>query len=214
MCGREFDATRQLVTGEAHYRRSGVMGAQRDAQGAVPVALTLQQLEVNLSRGRRENVYTTSLDLVPLDNAALPKCEIDFVWLVTGRYPEPTTIILGECKDRGRKQGEGDGGTLGPTDISNLKAVADALPSKRFESFVLLAKLRAFTPQEIDAAKGLNERYRRRAILLTERELEPWHIYDRTKAKYKIDVYAGSAEQLALATATIYFPEPETPATI
>ncbi len=155
-------------------------------------------------------LYTTSLDLVPNDGSGLPTCEVDFVWLVTGRYPEPTTIILGECKDRGRNRGVGGGGTISPTDIGNLKAVADALPSKRFQSFVLLAKLCPFTPEEIHSAKNLNERFHRRAILLTARELEPWHIYERTKAEFKIDAYASSAEQLALATATMYFPDPAT----
>jgi hypothetical protein len=210
MCGREYDATRQLVTDETHYRRSGVLGGEKNAQGAVPVALTLQQLETNLGHGLRENMYTTSLDLAPNDGSGLPTCEVDFVWLVSGQYPEPTTIILGECKDRGRKRGDGGGGTISPTDIGNLKAVADALPSKRFQSFVLLSKLCPFTPEEIDAAKNLNERFRRRAILLTERELEPSHIYERTKAEFKIDAYASSAEQLALATATMYFPEAAT----
>lgn len=31
MCGGEFDATRQLVNGEWHYRRSGVLGAEKNA---------------------------------------------------------------------------------------------------------------------------------------------------------------------------------------
>ena len=207
MCGREFDATRQLVAGENHYRRSGVLGAERNAQGAVPVTLTLQQLETNLGGGFHEHAYTTSLDLVPIDNPALPTCEVDFVWLVNGRYPEPTTIILGECKDRGRKRG-GGASTIDAKDISNLKAVADALPSKRFVPFILLAKLCPFTQEEIDAAKSLNSRWRRRAILLTARELEPWHIYQRTNAELKINAHGGSAEQLALTTAQIYFPEP------
>jgi len=83
-------------------------------------------------------MYMTSLDLAPTENAALPTCEVDFVWLVAGANPEPTTIILGECKDRGRKK-EGDGATISLTDIANLKTVADALPSKRFNAFVLLA---------------------------------------------------------------------------
>jgi hypothetical protein len=208
-CGREFDATRQLVTGQCHYRRSGVLGAERNAQGAVPVTLTLHQLQTNLSHVLRGNMYTTSLDLVPENNTALPKCEVDFVWLVNGRYPEKTTIILGECKDRGRKKDSGgDGGTIGPTDINNLKAVAGALLPKRFETFVLLAKLCPFTQQEIDAARGINEPYRQRAILLTARELEPWHFYDRTKAEFDIKDYAGTAEDLARATATMYFREP------
>jgi hypothetical protein len=209
MCGREFNATRQLVTGEYHYRRSGVLGAEKNAQGAVPVTLTLHQLQTNLSRVLQGNMYTTSLDLVPRDDTTiLPKCEVDFVWLVNGRYPEKATIILGECKDRGRKKDNGsDGGTIDPTDINNLKAVAGALPPKRFETFILLAKLCPFTQQEIDAAKGINGPYRERAILLTERELEPWHFYDRTKVDFNIEPYAGSAQALARTTAGIYFRE-------
>lgn len=210
MCGREFDATRQLVTGETHYRRSGVLGAERNAQGSVPVALTLQQLEINLGHGFHEHAYTTSLDLAPIDSTALPVCEVDFVWLVNGRYPEPTVIILGECKDRGRKRGS-QSGTIDDKDIGNLRAVADALPSKRFETFFLFAKLAAFTQEEIDRTKTLNDRWRRRAILLTARELEPWHIYQRTNVDLKMDAHGGSAEQLALTTARIYFPEPPAP---
>jgi hypothetical protein len=213
MCGREFDATRQLVTGVCHYRRSGLLGSQKDAQGAVPVALTLQQLDSNLSHTLRSNMYSTSLDLKPLNGAALPTCEVDFVWVVSGGYPEKTTIILGECKDRGRKKGTGadHSGTIDPTDISNLKTVAEALPKKRFQTFVLLAKLCPFTQQEIDAAKTLNDRYRQQAILLTSRELEPWHIYQRTKKELKIDIHGSSAGRLAQATAAIYFPEPPQP---
>ena len=48
LCGNTFDATRQLVSGEFRYRRTGVLGIEKNAQGAVPVALLLQQLEVNL----------------------------------------------------------------------------------------------------------------------------------------------------------------------
>ncbi len=205
MCGREFDATRQLVTGEPHYRRSGVLGAEKNAQGAVPVALTLQQLEINLGQSFSGDIYATSLELVS-ENVGLPKCEIDFVWLVVGRYPEATTIILGECKDRGRENA-GDGATITARDIDNLKAVADAFPRKRFESFVLLAKLCSFTPDEIAAAKTINGPYHRRVIMLTERELEPWHVYERTNDKLKFDFSGHSAEQLAQATNIIYFQE-------
>ena len=56
MCGREFDATRQLVNAEWRYRRSGVLGAERNAQGAVPVALTLQQLDANFRSTFRNHV--------------------------------------------------------------------------------------------------------------------------------------------------------------
>lgn len=210
LCGRDYDATRQLVAGPCHYRRSGVLGAERNAQGAVPVALTLQQLDTVLGRGIATSMYTTSLDLKPNTDASLPTCEVDFVWLISGRYPDKTAVILGECKDRGRN-GSGDGGTIDPTDIANLKRVADAFPQDRFETFVLLAKLCPFTPQEVETAKSLNEPYRRRVIMLTDRELEPWHIFQRTKAESGIDLHASSPEDLALATDALYFRNPSSP---
>lgn len=204
MCGREFDATRQLVDKENyHYRRSGVLGAERNAQGAVPVTLTLQQLNANFHSTVRNNQYSTSLDLTPKNGGSLPLCEVDFVWIVTQPYPEKTVVILAECKDRGQSTTQGgDGGTINAKDIENLRAVADAFPRNRFDVFILLAKLCSFTPQEIELAKSLNEQHRRRVILLTDRELEPYHFYERTNIA---DHHGGDAAGLALATETIFF---------
>jgi hypothetical protein len=213
MCGRDFDATRQLMDGVTHYRRSGVLGTERNAQGAIPVVLTLQQLDANLSHTLYNNMYSTSLELKPKSGNTVPECEVDFVWMVAGAYPEKTTIIVAECKDRGRNSGAGsDGGTISATDIANLKQVADAFPKTRFETYVLLAKLCPFTESEIAAAKELNGPYRQRVIMLTARELEPWHLYERTAKEFQIDRYAGSEADLARNTAAIYF-APATPST-
>jgi hypothetical protein len=200
MCGHEHDATRQLVNGQWHYRRSGLLGAEKNAQGAVPVALTLQQLETNLHGALHEGIYSPSLELAPKDGKDLPTCEIDFLWVIPRPYPRKTVVILGECKDQGPirlKEFEND--------IDNLRRVADALPRKRFKIFVLLAKLSPFTPDEIERAKTLNDKYRLRVILLTARELEPYHIYERIKSEFDIQGYGGTPEDLALATAQMYF---------
>ena len=113
------------------------------------------------------------------------------------------------CKDRGRKQNNvsSDGGTIDKKDINNLNTVARALPATRFKTFVMLSKLCSFTQQEIDEARKLNGAYNQRTILLTERELEPWHIYEKTQTEFDINAYAGSAEDLARVTAEIYFKE-------
>jgi hypothetical protein len=209
LCGHEFDATRQLVRGAWHYRRSGVLGAEKNAQGAVPVVLTLQQFKVNMSGVWNSGIYSPSLDLEPKAGVDLPKCEIDFVWLIPQPYPQRTVVIVGECKDRGGKSEDGkDKGTVDEQDIDHLKRVADALPRKRFKTFIVLAKLCPFTADEIALAKTLNEKYRRRAILLTARELEPYHFYERTKLEFKgIKEYASTPEDLANTTAEIYFKE-------
>jgi hypothetical protein len=203
LCGQEYDATRQLVNGEWYYRRSSLLGAERNAQGAIPVVLTLQQLETAFHGSLGGDLYSPSLDLRPKGRADVPPCELDFVWLVARTYPRKTAVILGECKDRGPiKLAEF------AKDVENLRRVVQALPRRRFKPFVLLAKLSPFTPEEIACAKTLNDEYRQRTILLTDRELEPYHIYDRTKLEASIDRYAGTPEDLARITASMYFGEP------
>lgn len=213
LCGHEFDATRQLINEDWHYRRSGVLGKEKNAQGAIPVVLTLQQFTVNLN-GPSHKMYSPSLELVPKTGLDLPKCEIDFVWLISRAYPDRTVAIIGECKDRGGDREKGkDSGTIDAADVENLRRVADALPRKRFETFIVLAKLCPFTADEVVLAKTLNDKYRRRAILLTARELEPYHFFDRTKLEFKnIKPYASSAEDLANATHTMYFEDGASPA--
>jgi hypothetical protein len=209
MCGRPFDTTRQLLSSEQQFRRSGVMGAEKNSLGAVPVALTLQQLDANFHGGLRESLYCTSLELTPRAGIAVPACEVDFAWLTTERYPEKVEIILGECKDKGRMPGGPHGDdTISQADIDRLRAVADALPRDRFEVYVLLAKLSPFTAGEIAAARTLNGPHHRRVILLTADELEPWRIYERVREDLKQHAHAGSAEHLANMTAAQYFPNP------
>jgi len=209
MCGREFDATRQLVDGAWRYRRSGVLGAERNAQGAIPVVMTLQQFKINLS-SLRKNVYSPSLDLIPKQGRDLPRCEIDFVWVISEPYPEKSVVIIGECKDQGGQNLGRRTSTIDATDIEHLRCVADALPRKRFSTYIVLAKLCPFTAEEIELAKTLNDRYQRRTILLTARELEPYHFYERTILEFKdINHYGGTPEDLANNTAMMYFNEPE-----
>jgi hypothetical protein len=203
LCGHEHDATRQLMSGGWHYRRSGVLGAERNAQGAIPVALTLQQLEITLSGGLHDNVYSPSLDLTKKGQTR-NECEVDFVWVIPRPYPKRTAIILGECKDLGPIKPEEF-----KRDIENLRRVADALPRKRFKTFILLTKLNPFTPEEIEGAKTLNTEYDQRTILLTARELEPYRIYERAKAEFDVDGYCGTPEDMAHNTAKMYFSTPE-----
>lgn len=200
LCGHSYDATRQLLDSKWRFRRSGVLGAERNAQGAVPVALTLQQLGTNLDHVSRHSVYSASLDLVPKANLALSNCEVDFAWLVKGRYPDPSAVILAECKDQGPiKLDEFQ------RDVDNMRRVADALPRHRFIAYVLFVKLAPFTADEIALARTLNGPNQRRVILLTARELEPYHIFERLEEEHGIKSYGGSPEELANVTAQLYF---------
>src|SRR5262249_36277417 len=162
-------------------------------------ALTLQQLGTNF-HGSPDDIYSPSLNLEPKAGVDLPTCEVDFMWVSRQRRQGKTIVLLGECKDQG---------PINPaefeSDIENLRRVADALPRRRFETFIVLSKLAPFTPEEIQSARTLNGQYQQRVILLTARELEPYWIYDRTKAELGIDLHGSRPEDLAQATDTIYF---------
>ena len=215
MCGNTFDATRQLIKEQWHYRRSGVLGVEKNVQGAIPVLMTLQQLDANLHSVFGDELHSTSLDLTPKVAGALPTCEVDFGWITTGGSTNRdgrTSIIIGECKDRGTGARQREAGTINANDIENLKAVADAFPRHRFRVYILFAKLASFTQEEIALARSLNGKYEQRVILLTDRELEPYRIYERTKKELgTVEFHASRAEDLAMATAAIYFPDEEPP---
>jgi hypothetical protein len=132
----------------------------------------------------------------------LPGCEVDLVVILPRTFPHKTEVILGECKDRG--------GQIDADDIANLRKIADALPANRFEVYILLAKLAPFSNNEIELARTLNGPYQRRVIMLTERELEPYHVYERAQKELGIPSYGGSPEELAAVTDHIYFSEPAT----
>jgi hypothetical protein len=213
MCGETFDATNQLIGSRWAYRRSGVLGAERNALGAVPVVLALQQLDTNLRLGLQRRSYSVSIDLTPTREQLSNPCEVDFVWLMPSRYPERTIVIIGECKDRGQSpDAGGDGGTINANDITNLRAVADSFPRERFEVYILLAKLCAFSPTEIELARSLNGEHELRVIMLTDRELEPYRLFKRTEKFFKIDRYSMSPADLARATVAIFLdPQPIAP---
>lgn len=202
LCGEEHNATRQLVNSSWHYRRSGILGIEKNAQGAIPVVLTLQQLGANLTGPSNQVLYSPSLELKkPTSN--LNECEIDFIWMMDRPFPRKTVVILGECKDRTIDFSELQ------REVENLRRVAQALPKKRFKTFILITKLNSFSPEEIELAKSINTEFEQKVILLTDRELDPYHIYEKTKKELGVDAYTGGPEELASATAKIYFPTDE-----
>src|SRR5262249_6328540 len=118
--------------------------------------------------------------------------------------PRKTVVILAECKDEGSlKLADFE------RDLEHLRRVADALPRKRFKTFVLFAKLAPFTPEEIENARLLNDQFRQRVILLTARELEPYYLYERVEKEFGIKSYGGSPEDMAEATVRLYFTKTE-----
>ena len=142
MCGTDYDATRQLMKEKHHFRRSGVLGKDANNLGAVPVTLTLQQLDTNFM-GFKEHLYSTSLDLTPNVQGLNAEAEVDFVWMTTeGLASDRTQIILGECKDRGRDPADTRGGdTITQADIDRIGKVAERSQRTALTSISLFRSL-------------------------------------------------------------------------
>jgi hypothetical protein len=169
LCGTEFDATRQLVQSGLTYRRSGILGLEKNAQGAIPVALLLQQLSINLDGFSSERIFLPSFNLTPSAESHIAKCETDFVALLY-RNREKTDILIGECKDAG--------GVIDDNVVHNMGLVADALGKSDLTPYIVFSKLCPFGADEISRVRALNRPNTRRVILLTAAELEPYYFFE------------------------------------
>jgi len=192
-CGHGFNAAPQLRDKSWAFRRSGLFGNDDHQEGAIPVLLTLQQL----TRTHRMNhgVFTTAMTLKS-KGAAISECETDFVVMAGRGRDHRIQIAIGEAKTRK---------PITANDVAKLKAVADAFPADRYDVYVVFARLTPFSDEEIELIKQVNGEYDRRAIMLTDRELEPYSVYERTAKEFDIQQMAGSFEDMVAATARVFF---------
>jgi hypothetical protein len=164
----------------------------------VPVALTLQQLEATL-RGY-PIFWLPAMTLEPV-TTQVEKCETDFVMLCQD-WPGRLKLVMGECKASGNIDAE---------DVRNLSIVADAFPPDRFDVFLVFSKTSNFKQEEIDCCRAANSQGKHRTILLAERELEPYFVYERAGKEFAINDVVVSLEDMVEATRGIYFePRPKT----
>ncbi len=163
------------------------------------MALTLQQLQTALHS--RILAYTTGTELEPI-SANIQKCETDFVLLTESLRERTFQIVVGECK--GNKE-------ITEDDVRKMGLVAEALTSSGgCEAFIVFSKTSRFTPAEIERCRLAQRKYQRRVILLSERELEPYFMYQRAGEEFDIRTSAISFEDMAEATQNIYFdPKPK-----
>ena len=194
-CGNIYDITRQLTAkGEWEYRRSGVLGAEKNAFGAVPVLLTLQQLDVALHT-TEQSIYSTSVEIKPTSGIDGVCCEIDFIWMIPRVFPSRSLIILGECKDQG---------PVTEKEVLGLLEIAKRLQTINFDIFILLSQISEFTPTEIALATSINSTGYAKVILLSARELEHYQIYEQTKDVLGQDHFAHNPEKMADNTIKLY----------
>lgn len=203
-CGTEFNVTPQLRDRDWAYRRSGLFGREDHQQGSIPVALTLQQLDTIF---HWKGIFETGMNLGPA-SAKVEPCETDFVVISEEPYEQKVALAIGECKTRGEIEAE---------DVRKLSSIADALSTtKRVEPYIIFAKTASFTPEEVTRCRAAQPRFGRRVILLSDRELEPYFVYELAEQEFDIPPSSSSLHDLALATENIYFtprrkPQPKTP---
>jgi hypothetical protein len=108
--------------------------------------------------------------------------------------PHQPQVVIGECKAAG--------GRITREDAEHLAKVADALPYRRLNVFILFAKTGAFSQEEIDACSLAQHMWHERVIMLGKDELEPYHIDDRYPAGLRLHLH--NLEGLASNTVRLY----------
>lgn len=191
-CGDLFHVGPQLRDRDWAYRRSGLFGRNDNQEGAIPVVLTLLQL--HHLHGPTSFAVTTAMSLEP-NGAAIRKCETDFVFLVNRGRDHRVQVAIGECKTRK---------PITQDDVQNLLRVAKAFPTDRFEVFLVFSKLDDFSDEEARWISAANDGYVRRAIMLTPRELDRWHAYERAAELFDIDGTIIDLDGMAEATHRIF----------
>lgn len=196
-CRARFNITPQLRDRDWAYRPSGLFGTADNQQGGITVALTIQQLDTILHTV--PTIFVTETNVRHPSGKFRP-CETDFI-VVTRGYRGRVNIAIGECKTRLEITDE---------DVANLTAMADMFPPERFQVFIVFSKATSFTDQEVTRCRRAQGRHERRVIMLSDRELEPYLVYERTEKEFDISSTVICLEDLAQATHFIYFdPRPK-----
>ncbi|HKW87406.1 MAG TPA: hypothetical protein VJN21_01475 [Candidatus Acidoferrales bacterium] len=195
-CANVFLATTQLRDRNWKYRRSGLFGKENNQEGSIPVVLTLQQLDTILNSNK---ILTTNFTIEPV-TAQIERCETDFVLLHQDTFDDKMSIAIGECKTRKEISDE---------DVRKLSRVADVFEENGVDSYIVFSKLASFTSDEIARCRAAQLANRLRVIMLTNRELEPYFVYEQTIREFEVQSSVNSLEGLAEDTDSIYFhPKP------
>jgi hypothetical protein len=200
MCGGRFNLLRQLKTrGDWRYRRSGIFGSDNHQEGSIPVALTLHQLQAQFLSIRGRSLFLPNMKLEPA-SAKIPPCETDiFIAIQEG---EDTLLAIGECKDAG--------GSISKDDATKMAAVADALSASGLHCYIIFSKTSAFTADDVENCRLANKPGRTRVIMLSDRELEPHRLYEKTSEDFEIRRHGTTMQDMAIATHDIFFlPRPK-----
>ena len=177
---------------QLRYRKSGLFSKDNNQEGAIPVILTLIQLN-SVLHSLQSFIFTTSLNLT--NN--LFKREIDFCLLNTNKYDGEIEIGIAESKS--------EGGNIDIEDIEFMKLVRDKFQENNIECYLIFSKTSdQFTFDEIKLFE--EELYKRDVpfILFTNKELEPYRPYDKYPKNKKINKFVFSLKDMAQNTSSIF----------
>lgn len=192
-CDTSINVMPQLKDRDWKFRRSGLFGRDDHQGGGIPVAVVLQQLETVLHS--KMFAWTTGLNLEQAGPNGW-KCESDFVVITDGHRDGPQ-IIFSETKSRG--------GEITADDVANLMRLADVFEGSSLQPYIIFAKVGSFSGEEIERCKAAQIKRRFRVIMLSDRELEPYFVYERTAVEFDIQTTAINLEDLAVATQSVFF---------
>ncbi len=193
-CGFLFDITPQLKDRDWRYRRSGLFGKDDDQSGALPVIITLQQMDTAFALRGLPFLYSTQTELFfgPHPN---PNCEMDFI-ILSQTDDHQVEMVIGECKNRQK---------IDEKDVLNLRTVAEALEAKGIRVYIVFSKLSDFTPDELQLCNVVNDLDAERLILFTARELEPYGLYEKTSKSFPIQEDSFSLSEMSENTRKIFY---------
>jgi len=191
LCGHRYNVLPLLQRPDWKFQPSGLFNRFPRQEGAIPVAVLLQQLDADF----RENLSAYSMS-TKLKWKTGQECEVDFVWVVGMEDAHPL-IAIGECKDQGNVDEE---------DMKKLGALASSLREHNFDVVVLIAKLCNFSQAEAAFCRSLQPpALRPCVVMLSGHELETWGIWPAEQPKS--GQYLVGFERLAAITARKYFGE-------
>ena len=174
------------------YRKSGLFSKDNNQEGAIPVILTLIQFNTML-RSSKNFIYTTSLNL----NDNLLNCEVDFCLLNIDRFDGEIEIGISECKS--------GGGNINIKNIKDMKLIRDKFQEKNINCYFIFSKTSdQFTFNERKLFE--EDLYKKDVpfILFTNKELEPFQIYDKYPKTKIFKKHVFSLKDMAQNTSTIF----------
>lgn len=189
-CGYKNQTCINLISNSNwKLRKSGLFSKDNNQEGAIPVILTLLQLNrvLNLS----DFIFSSSLNLT-FDSSC---SEIDF-FAMTRNFQNSIEVVIGECKD--------ERGLIDDNDVENLLKVRKKFISKEIQCYLSISKTaEKFGEEEIKLFKNLASE-NIPLILFTNKELEPYEPYEEYEKNELPYYYANTLEQIAENSKAIY----------